>query len=64
MEAKGYIRRDHTRDVRMFAAVLGRDSLIGCRIHSVGETACDNTHTPRVTHLARTHNLTDEDRLT
>ena len=63
MEAKGYVRRDRTLYVHMFAAVLDRDELIGRRLRSLAETLCDGSLTPLLTHLARAQNLTDEDRL-
>jgi BlaI family transcriptional regulator, penicillinase repressor len=64
MEAKGYVRRDRSLYVHVFEAVLDRDELIGRRLRSLAETLCDGSLTPLLTHLARTRNLTDEDRLT
>ena len=63
MEAKGYVRRDRSLYVHVFEAVLDRDELIGRRLRSLAETLCDGSLTPLLTHLARTRNLTDEDRL-
>ncbi len=64
MEAKGYVRRDRSLYVHVFEAVLDRDELIGRRLRCLAETLCDGSLTPLLTHLARTQNLTDEDRLT
>ena len=63
MEAKGYVRRDRSLYVHVFAAVLDRDELIGRRLRSLAETLCDGSLTPLLTHLARAKDLTDEDRL-
>ena len=63
MEAKGYVSRDRTLYVHVFAAVLDRDELIGRRLRSLAETLCDGSLTPLLTHLARAKDLTDEDRL-
>ena len=63
MEAKGYVRRDRTLYVHVFAAVLDRDELIGRRLRSLAEMLCDGSLTPLLTHLARAKDLTDEDRL-
>ena len=63
IEAKGYVRRDRTLFVHVFAAVLNRDELIGRRLRSLAETLCDGSLTPLLTHLARAKNLTDEERL-
>jgi BlaI family transcriptional regulator, penicillinase repressor len=63
MEVKGYVRRDRTLYVHVFAAMLDRDELIGRRLRSLAEMLCDGSLTPLLTHLARANNLTDEDRL-
>ena len=63
MEAKGYVRRDRTLYVHVFAAVLNRDELIGRRLRVLAETLCDGSLTPLLTHLARAKDLTPEDRL-
>ena len=39
MEAKGYVRRDRSLYVHVFAAVLDRDELIGRRLRSLGRDA-------------------------
>ena len=63
MEAKGYVERDRTLYVHVFAAALDRDELIGRRLRSLAETLCDGSMTPLLTHLARAKDLTDEDRV-
>ncbi len=63
MEAKGYVERDRSLYVHVFAAALDRDELIGRRLRSLAETLCDGSMTPLLTHLARAKDLTDEDRL-
>jgi BlaI family penicillinase repressor len=63
MEAKGYVRRDRTLYVHVFAAVLDRDQFIGRRLRSLAEMLCDGSLTPLLTHLARAKDLTEKDRL-
>ncbi len=63
METKGYVRRDRTLYVHVFAPVQDRDELIGRRLRSLAEMLCDGSLTPLLTHLARAKDLTDEDRL-
>jgi BlaI family penicillinase repressor len=62
MEAKGYVQRDRTMFVHVFAAVLDRDELIGRRLRSLAETLCDGSLTPLLTHLARARDLSEDDR--
>jgi BlaI family penicillinase repressor len=63
MEAKGYVQRDRTMFVHVFRSVLDRDELIGRRLRSLAEMLCEGSLTPLLTHLARAHDLTDDDRL-
>jgi predicted transcriptional regulator len=63
MEAKGYVRRDRSLYVHVFAAGLDRDELIGRRLRFLAETLCDGSLTPLLTHLARAKDLTAEDRM-
>src|SRR5271166_3512839 len=63
MEAKGYVRRDRSLYVHVFAAGLDRDELIGRRLRSLAEALCDGSLTPLLTHLARAKDLTTEDRM-
>jgi BlaI family penicillinase repressor len=63
MEAKGYVHRDRSLYVHVFAAGLDRDELIGRRLRSLVETLCDGSLTPLLTHLARAKDLTAEDRM-
>jgi predicted transcriptional regulator len=62
MEAKGYVARDRSLYVHMFAARLGRDELIGRRLRSLAERLCDGSLTPLLTHLAQAKDLTEDDR--
>lgn len=63
MEAKGYVERDRTLYVHVFAAAMDRDELIGRRLRSLAEALCDGSLTPLLTHLARAGDLSDADRL-
>jgi BlaI family transcriptional regulator, penicillinase repressor len=62
MEAKGYVERDRSLYVHVFAATLDRDELIGRRLRSLAEALCDGSMTPLLTHLARAQDLSDADR--
>ena len=62
METKGYVRRDRSLYVHLFAAAVDRDELIGRRLRALAETLCDGSLTPLLTHLARVQPLTDEER--
>jgi BlaI family transcriptional regulator, penicillinase repressor len=63
IESKGYVRRDRSLYVHVFAAILDRDELIGRRLRSLAENLCDGSLTPLLTHLARAKDLTEQDRL-
>src|SRR6516162_7047738 len=63
IETKGYVRRDRTLYVHVFAALLDREELIGRRLRSLAETLCVGSLTPLLTHLARAKDLTAEDRM-
>jgi predicted transcriptional regulator len=62
MEAKEFIHRDRSLFVHRFSPSLDRDQLIGRRLRLLAESLCDGSLTPLLTHLARTGDLTKEDR--
>jgi BlaI family transcriptional regulator, penicillinase repressor len=63
MEAKGYVHRDRRLYVHVFTALLDRNELIGRRLRSLAELLCEGSLTPLLTHLVKTHDLSDEDRM-
>ena len=62
LEAKGYVRRDRSASVHVFAAAVGRDELIGRRLRDVAEKLCGGSLTPLLTHLMRTRRLSARER--
>jgi predicted transcriptional regulator len=62
LEEEGHVRRDRSASVHIFAAVIGREELIGRRLRDVAEKLCDGSLTPLLTHLVRTTRLTEQER--
>ena len=57
LEQKGFVRRDASAVPHRFAAIVGRDELIGRRLRTVAEKLCGGSMTPLLTHLVRTQPL-------
>jgi predicted transcriptional regulator len=62
LEAKGYVRRDRSASVHVFAAAVGRDELIGRRLRSIADKLCGGSLTPLLSHLLQSGPLSAEDR--
>ena len=62
LEAKGFVRRDRREAVHRFHAVVDRDDLVGRRLKRLADSLCGGSISPLLTQLARSHNLTDEQR--
>ena len=62
LEAKGYVRRDRSGAVHVFAAAVGREEVIGRRLRDVAAKLCGGSLTPLLTHLVRTSRLTARER--
>src|SRR5947209_17802102 len=62
LQAKGCVRRERTPPAHTFAAVLGRDELIGRRLQDMAEKLCGGSLIPLLTHLVRTKRLSARDR--
>ena len=62
LQAKGFVTRDRSRNVHVFAAVVGRDDIVGRRLRAVAEKLCDGSWTPLLTHLVQASKLSDADR--
>jgi predicted transcriptional regulator len=60
LESKGYVRRDRSQPVHVFAAVVDRDELVGRRLQALAESLCDGSISPLLSHLAESESLTDE----
>jgi BlaI family penicillinase repressor len=62
LQVKGFVRREKSDGANVFAAVLGRDELIGRRLRAVADTLCGGSLTPILTHLVRGERLTPRER--
>ena len=62
LEAKGYVRRDRSASVHVFAATVGRDELIGRRLRSLADKLCGGSLTPLLSHLLQSGPLSAEER--
>jgi BlaI family penicillinase repressor len=62
LEAKGCVRRDRSGAAHTFAAVVGREEIIGRRLRDVAEKLCGGSLTPLLTHLVRSRGLSTQER--
>lgn len=62
LEGKGYVRRDRSGAVHVFAAAVGRDEVIGRRLRDVAAKLCGGSLTPLLTHLVQSSRLTAGER--
>ncbi len=62
LEADGYVRRDRTASVHVFAATVSRDDLIGRRLRSLADKLCGGSMTPLLSHLLQSQPLSSEER--
>src|ERR1043166_123142 len=62
LQAKGYVTRDRSQNVHVFAAAVGRDDIVGRRLQAVAEQLCDGSWTPLLTHLVQKTKLSEKDR--
>ena len=62
LETKGYVRRNRSASVHVFAAAVAKDELIGRRLQTLAEKLCGGSMTPLLSHLLQTRTLTAEER--
>ena len=62
LEAKGFVARDRSQPVHVFAATVGRDELIGRRLKAVADALCGGSLTPLLTQLVQGGELSARDR--
>jgi predicted transcriptional regulator len=62
LESKGYVRRDRSASVHVFAAAVGRDELIGRRLRSIADKLCGGSLTPLLSHLIQSRSLSARER--
>lgn len=59
---KGFVRGDRRGPVHAFAAVVGRDELIGRRLEDMADKLCGGSLAPILTHLVRAQRLSSRER--
>ena len=62
LESKGFVDRDRTAPVHVFAAAVLRDELIGRRLRAVADSLCGGSLSPLLSHLVEDRGLTDSER--
>src|SRR3954447_6826055 len=62
LEDKGWVTRDRTGPVQLFAATADRDDLIGRRLRGIAEELCEGSMTPLLSHLVQNERLSAADR--
>src|SRR5438046_7223644 len=62
LESKGYIRRDRSASVHVFAATVDREDLIGRRLKAIADKLCGGSLTPLLSHLIQSRPLSPEER--
>src|SRR5581483_5726894 len=60
LEDDGYVRRDRSAAVHVFAAAVGRDDLIGRRLRTLADKLCGGSLTPLLSHLIQSRPLSAE----
>jgi BlaI family transcriptional regulator, penicillinase repressor len=62
LEAKGFVTRDRSESIHVFAATVQRDDIVGRRLQAVAEQLCDGSWAPLLTHLVQPSKLSEADR--
>lgn len=62
LEEKEFVLRDRRPAAHTFAAVVGRDELIGRRLQAVAEQLCGGSLAPLLSHLVRAKRLSARER--
>ena len=62
LESKGYVRRDRSASVHVFAATVAREDLIGRRLKAIADKLCGGSLTPLLSHLVQNERLSPTDR--
>jgi BlaI family transcriptional regulator, penicillinase repressor len=62
LESKGYVRRDRSASVHVFAASVAREDLIGRRLKAIADKLCGGSLTPLLSHLIQSRPLSPEER--
>jgi len=62
LELKGYVRRDRSASVHVFAATVAREDLIGRRLRAIADKLCGGSLTPLLSHLIQSRPLSPAER--
>jgi predicted transcriptional regulator len=62
LAANGYVLRERTGGVNVFAAAVGRDDLIGRRLRTLADKLCGGSLTPLMSHLLHSRPLSADER--
>ena len=62
LESKECIARNRTSNIHVFSPRIGRDELVGRRLHAVAEKLCEGSWTPLLTNLVQMKKLSEKDR--
>ena len=64
LQAKGFVERDESEFVHVFAPVGGRDELVGRRLEALADTLCEGSISPLLSNLAKAESLTEKQKKT
>lgn len=62
LESKGYVCRDRSSSVHVFAATVAREDLIGRRLKAIADKLCGGSLTPLLSHLIQSRPLSPAER--
>ena len=62
LEAKGFVSRDRSLYVHVFAPAVDREELVGRRIQDVVDKLCEGSLVPVLSHLAGAKGLSERER--
>jgi len=62
LESKGYVRRDRSASIHVFAATVAREDLIGRRLKAIADKLCGGSLTPLLSHLIQSRPLSPAER--
>ena len=64
LQAKGFVERDESEFVHVYAPVGGRDELVGRRLEALVNTLCEGSISPLLSNLAKAEGLTQKQKKT
>lgn len=64
LQGKGFVERDESEFVHVYAPVGGRDELVGRRLEALVNTLCEGSISPLLSNLAKAEDLTEKQKKT